>query len=124
MANRCGALADVIDPGFQPIFIVSSRLADAVGAVTLAVVLVLAMTAVIGVDRAVRRRVLALAGAGAAGFAVIQLGLPLPFGVSSVPVPSGPTRAVLLVIGPGLVLGGGLILIRFSERRLPTSPTA
>jgi hypothetical protein len=118
------ARADGVDAGFNAVFVVSSRLADAVGALTFAAVLALAAVAVLGVDRAVRRRVLALAAAGAAGFVAIQLGLPLPFGVSSVPVLSGPTRVALLVLGPGLALGVGLVLIRFSERPPPTSPTA
>ena len=96
------ARADGVDAGFNAVFVVSSRLADAVGALTFAAVLALAAVAVLGVDRAVRRRVLALAAAGAAGFVAIQLGLPLPFGVSSVPVLSGPTRVALLVLGPGL----------------------
>jgi hypothetical protein len=118
------APADGVDSGFNAVFVVSSRLADVVGALTLAVVLALATVVVLGVDRAVRRRVLALVGAGVAGFVSIQLGLPVPFGVSSVPVLSGPTQVVLLVLGPGLALGAGLVLIRFSERPPPTSPTA
>ena len=56
------ARADGVDAGFNAVFVVSSRLADAVGALTFAAVLALAAVAVLGVDRAVRRRVLALAG--------------------------------------------------------------
>ncbi|SCL32998.1 hypothetical protein GA0070624_4621 [Micromonospora rhizosphaerae] len=112
--------ADSIDRGFHASFVFPSQLADAVAGATFAVVLALALAAVSGVDRAVRPRVYALSGAGIAGFVAIQLGLPQPFGLSIVPAPSRPTQAVVLVIGPGLVLGAGLLLIRFSERHRPT----
>jgi hypothetical protein len=116
--------ADSIDPGFHAVFVVSSRLGGAVGGLTFAVVLTLALATVIGVDRAVRSRVLTLMGAGAAGFVAIHLGLPRPFGVWDVPLVSGPTEAVLLVMGPGLVLGAGLLLVRSSERPPLVEPTA
>lgn len=116
--------ADAIDPGFHAIFAVSSERADAVAGATFAVVLILALAAVSGVDRAVRHRVYTLVGAGTAGFIAIQLGLPRPFGLSTVPVLSRPIQAVVLVMGPGLVLGAGVLLIRFSERLTRTDETS
>ncbi|MDZ5443970.1 hypothetical protein U2F26_14690 [Micromonospora sp. 4G57] len=86
--------------------------------------LALALAAVSEVDRAVRPRVYTLLGAGVAGFVAIQLGLPQPLGLSTVPVLSRPTQAVVLVMGPGLVLGAGLLLIRFSERLTGTGETS
>jgi hypothetical protein len=77
-----------------------------------------------GKFRAVRARVYALVGAGTAGFVAIQLGLPRPFGLSAVPVLSRPTQAVVLVMGPALVLGAGVLLIRFSERLTRTDETS
>ncbi|MEU5939518.1 hypothetical protein ABZ807_10035 [Micromonospora sp. NPDC047548] len=114
--------ADSIDPGFHPVFVVSSRLGGAVVGLTFAVVLALALATVLGVDRALRSRVVTLMGAGAAGIVAIHLGLPRPFGVWDVPVASGPTQAVLLVMGPGLVLSAGLLLIRSGERPAQQRP--
>jgi hypothetical protein len=79
-------------------------------------VLVLTLVAVSGVDRAVRPRVYTWSGRGTAAFVAIQLGLPAPFGVWTMPVLSRPTQAAVLVMGPGLVFSAGLLLIRFSER--------
>lgn len=116
--------ADSIDPGFYVTFVVSSERANAVAGATFAVVLVLVLAAVSGVDRAVRHRVYTLVGAGTAGFVAIQLGLPRPFGLSGVPVLSRSTQAVVLVMGPGLVLGAGLLLIYYTERLTGTDETS
>ncbi|PWR15016.1 hypothetical protein DKT69_13135 [Micromonospora sicca] len=116
--------ASSIDPGFHVSFVVSSELANAVAGATSAVVLALALAAVSGVDGAVRPRVYTLLGADVAGFVAIQLGLPQPLGLSTVPVLSRPTQALVLVMGPGLVLGAGLLLIRFSERLTGTGETS
>lgn len=91
---------------------------------TFAGVLVLALAAVSGVDRAIRPRVYTLIGAGTAAFVAIQLGLPIPFGVWSSPVLSArPAQAAVLVMGPCLVFSGGLLLIRFNERSTRTDQT-
>ena len=106
------------DPGFNISFAVSTRLANAVAVLTLVLVLGLALAAGIGADRAVRGRALTLIGAGAAGFAAIQFGLPRPFGVWDAPLVSGLGQAVLAATGPVLLLGAGWLWTRFGERRL------
>ncbi|MEV8518015.1 hypothetical protein [Dactylosporangium sp. NPDC051484] len=107
---------DSIDPGFNIVFSVASRLASAVAGVTFTVVLILVVATVSWLDRSVRARVYTLIATGAAVFTGIQSGLPLPFGMSTVPALSRPAQAVLLVVGPCLVFGAGLLLIRFSRR--------
>jgi hypothetical protein len=87
-------------------------------------VLALTLAAVMAVDRAVRHRVLTLAGAGALAVVTIELGLPRPFGLWDVPVLSGAAQTVLLVMAPGLVFGIGWLLVRHSERTSRTTPIA
>jgi hypothetical protein len=117
------APADSADSEMHIAFAVSSQLARAVVGLTFVVVLALALSAGIGADRAVRSRVLTLMAAGIAGLVAIQMGLPRPFGVWAAPLVSGPGQAVLVLIGPGLLLGAGWSLIRFSERPSPMEPT-
>ena len=57
--------------------------------------------------------------AGAAGFVVLQPGLPRPFNASDAPVLSHPTQAAVFVLAPGLILCAGLSLIRSAERLRP-----
>ncbi len=111
-----------VDPGFFPVFAVSSQLANAIQGLTFALVVALTLAAVTAIDRPVRHRVLTLVAAGVGGFVAIQLGLPRPFGVWDAPVLSGLTQTVLLVVLPGLVFGAGLIAVRLSERRPAVGP--
>ncbi|WP_030486294.1 hypothetical protein [Micromonospora chokoriensis] len=90
--------ADSIDPGFYPAFAISSRLSDAVSGLTFAAVLALTLATAMGIDRAARRRVLTLMGAGAVGIIAIHLGLPRPFGMSAGLLVSGPVQAVLVAL--------------------------
>ena len=113
-----------VDPGFYAVFTVSSQLAYSIQGLTFALVLALTLAAVMTVDRAVRHRVLTLAGAGALAVVTMELGLPRPFGLWDVPVLSGAAQAVLLVMAPGLVLGVGWLLVRHSERTSRTTPIA
>ncbi|MFD6265155.1 hypothetical protein ACFWFK_28910 [Micromonospora chalcea] len=106
------------DAGFYPVFVVSSRLSSAVAGLTFAAVLVLALAVALGVDRAARSRILTVMVAGAVGIVAIHLGLPRPFGVWDAPVVSVPLQTALLVLGPGLVFGAGLLLVRSSEQPL------
>ncbi|WP_432839077.1 hypothetical protein [Dactylosporangium sp. CA-092794] len=109
-------LGEYYQPGVA--FAIPTRLADAVAGVTFAGVLVLVLATVSGVDRSVRLRVYTLIGTGLAGFAGIQFGLPFPFSMSTVPVLSRPTQAVLLVLGPCLVFGAGLVVVWFTQRKV------
>jgi hypothetical protein len=110
------APADSADPGWSVGFTVSSELARAVAGATFAAVLVLALSAAGGAERAVRSRLYTLVAAGTAGFVAIQFGLPRPFGALDFPVLSRPAQAVVLVLLPGLVLCAGLVSIRSAAR--------
>jgi len=90
--------ADSTDPGFYPAFAVSSQLSDAVSGLTFAAVLALTLATAMGIDRAARRQVLTLMGAGAVGIVAIHLSLPRPFGMSAGLIVSGPVQAVLVAL--------------------------
>jgi hypothetical protein len=104
-----------VDPGFYAIFSISTQLTYNIAIATGVLVLVPLLASVLGVDRPVRRRVLTILLAATAGYVVFQLGLPLPFGVSTYLALSRPVQAALMVVVPGLVLGLGLWLIHRGE---------
>ncbi len=108
--------ADSIGDGAYPIFGISSNLARSVAGATFAVVPALAVATVRMTDRAVRFRGYVLMAVGTAGFIVMQLGLPLPFGVFPAPVLSFPTQPVILLVASGLIGWAGLRWTRLTER--------
>ena len=79
-----------------------------------ALVIALVLATVLGVDRALRGRVLILLLAGVGAALAIQAGLPFPFGASGVRPIGRTSQVVLFVLAPLLLAGVGLALLRRS----------